>query len=69
MILETEPKGFPSLPRVSMNLAMILQSKLLILLVNGREKRAVLEAARTDPGLPVHALLKQVVTPLKIITN
>ena len=61
---ETGPKGSPSLPRVSMNLAMILQSKLLILLVNGSEQ-AVLEAARTDPGLPVHALLKQDVTPLK----
>jgi 6-phosphogluconolactonase/glucosamine-6-phosphate isomerase/deaminase len=52
-----------------MNLAMILQSKLLILLVNGSEKQAVLEAARTDPGLPVHALLKQDVTPLEIITD
>ena len=69
MILETRPKGSPSLPRVSMNLAMILQSKLLILLVNGSEKLAVLEAARTDPELPVHALLNQKVTPLEIITD
>ena len=69
MILETGPKGSPLLPRVSMNLAMILQSKLVILLVSGSEKQAVLEAARTDPGLPVHALLKQDVTPLEIITD
>ena len=48
---------------------MILQSKLLILLVNGSEKLAVLEAARTDPELPVHALLNQKVTPLEIITD
>ena len=68
-IVQTGPKGSPSLPRVSMNLAMILQSKLVILLVNGSEKQAVLEAARTNPGLPVHALLKQDVTPLEIITN
>ena len=69
MILETGPKGSPSLPRVSMNLAMILQSKLLILLVNGTGKQAALEAARTNSGLPVHALLKQDVTPLEIITD
>ena len=68
-IVQTGPKGSPSLPRVSMNLAMILQSELVILLVNGSEKQAVLEAARTDPGLPVHALLKQDVTPLEIITD
>ena len=69
MILETQAKGFPSLPRISMNLAMILQSKLLILLVNGIEKQATLKAARIDPRLPVHALLKQDKTPLKIITD
>ena len=69
MILETGPKGSPSLPRVSMNLAMILQSRLLILLVNGTGKRAALEAARTNSGFPVHALLKQDVTPLEIITD
>tara|TARA_B100000575_G_scaffold288471_1_gene288543 strand:+ start:325 stop:939 length:615 start_codon:yes stop_codon:yes gene_type:complete len=69
MILETGAKGNPSLPRVSMNLAMILQSKLLILLANGSDKQATLEAARTDPRLPVHALLKQNVTPLEIITD
>ena len=69
IIVKTGPKGSPSLPRISMNLAMILHSKLLILLVNGPEKQAVLEAAQTDRQLPVHALLKQDVTPLKISTD
>ncbi|RZO32575.1 MAG: 6-phosphogluconolactonase [SAR116 cluster bacterium] len=69
MILETGPKGSPTLPRVTMNLAMILQSRLLILLVNGAEKQAVLQAAQTDTRLPVHALLKQDVTRLEIVAD
>jgi 6-phosphogluconolactonase/glucosamine-6-phosphate isomerase/deaminase len=69
MILETGPKGSPTLPRVTMNLAMILQSRLLILLVNGAEKQAVLQAAQSDTGLPVHALLKQDVTRLEIVAD
>ena len=69
MILETGPRGSPTLPRVTMNLAMILQSRLLILLVNGAEKQAVLQAAQSDTGLPVHALLKQDGTRLEIVTD
>ena len=49
MILETGRRDLHRC-RASLNLAMILQSKLLILLVNGSEKLAVLEAARTDPS-------------------
>ena len=69
MILETGPRGSPTLPRVTMNLAMILQSRLLILLVNGAEKQAVLKAAQSDTGLPVHALLKQDGTRLEIVAD
>lgn len=68
-LLETGPEGSPKLPRISMNLAMILQSHLIILLVKGAEKQAVLKAAKTDQGLPVHALLAQTITPVHIATD
>lgn len=69
MIIETDAKGSPKLPRISMNLAMILQSKLIMLLVKGAEKQRVLAAAKSDRNLPVHALLTQNVTPINIITE
>jgi len=65
-IIETGPQGSPKLPRISMNLAMILQSRLIVLLVTGKDKKAVLETARTDMGLPVHALLTQTIAPIEI---
>ena len=68
-LLETGPEGSPNLPRISMNLAMILQSHLIILLVKGGEKQAILKAARTDQSLPVHALLSQTITPVQIATD
>jgi len=65
-IIETGPQGSPKLPRISMNLAMILQSRLIILLVTGKDKKAVLDAARTDKNLPIHALLAQTLAPIEI---
>ena len=69
IIIETDAKGSPKLPRISMNLAMILQSKMIMLLVKGAQKQEVLAAAETDRSLPVHALLTQRVTPIEIITK
>jgi len=51
-------------PRVSMTLAQLVQSDLLLLLAFGERKLAVLE----DPdGLPVAALLNQTRAPLQVI--
>lgn len=68
-IIETGPQGNPIWPRISMNLAMILQSSLLILLVKGAVKQDVLAAAQTDRSLPIHHLISQTVTPVEIITD
>lgn len=58
-IIETGPLGNPEWPRISMNMAMLLESGVVILLVNGAAKQAVLEQARTDQSLPIHWLLGQ----------
>ena len=68
-IIETGPKGSPQLPRISMNLAMILQARLILLLVNGTAKQQVLAAAKTDPSLPVQALLTQSITAIEIAAS
>ena len=58
-IITTPALGNPSLPRISMNLSLILNSKRLILLANGTKKQAVLAAAKEDTTLPVYYLLNQ----------
>ena len=53
-----------SLPRVSMSLAMLLQSAVIYLLAFGAAKRAIIEA---PGGLPVAALLTQQRTPVHVL--
>ena len=52
-ILRTGIKGSPAHPRISMNLAMILQSRHIMLLIQDDAKRAVLGEAQHDHSLPV----------------
>lgn len=68
-IFETGPKGAPRHPRITMNLASLLASDWILLLVNGAEKQAVLEAAATDASLPVHHLLKAGHPHLEIVRS
>lgn len=68
-ILRTGIKGSPAHPRISMNLAMILQSRHIMLLIQGDAKRAVLAEAQHDHSLPVSALLHQTITEIDIITD
>ena len=68
-ILRTGIKGSPAHPRISMNLAMILQSRHIMLLIQGDAKRAVLAEAQHDHNLPVSALLHQTITNIDIITD
>ena len=68
-IFETGPKGTPLHPRITMNLASLLASDWIVLLVAGAEKQAVLEAAGTDASLPVHHLLKADHPRLEIVRS
>lgn len=68
-ILRTGIKGSPAHPRISMNLAMILQSRHIMLLIQGAAKREVLAEAQHDRNLPVSALLHQTITGIDIITD
>lgn len=65
-ILTTPALGNPKLPRVSMNLSLILKSKRIILLANGKEKQAVLKSAEKEKKFPIHHLLKQTYVPIEI---
>lgn len=68
-IIQTGPQGNPLWPRISMNLSMILQSRLVVLLVKGAVKEKVLADAQTDRSLPVHHLIKQTVKSVQIVTD
>ena len=68
-IIQTGPEGDPLCPRISMNLPMILQSRLVFLLVKGAAKQEVLRAAQTDQSLPVHYLITQTVKSVQIVTE
>ena len=65
-IITTPALGNPKLPRISMNLSLILKSKRIILLANGKEKQAVLKSAEKDKMLPIYHLLKQTQVPIEI---
>ena len=65
-IITTPALGNPKLPRISMNLSLILNSKRIILLANGKEKQAVLKSAEKDKMLPIYHLLKQTHVPIEI---
>ena len=68
-IIQTGPEGNPLCPRISMNLPMILQSRLVFLLVKGTAKQEVLRVAQTDQSLPVQYLITQTVKSVQIVTE
>jgi 6-phosphogluconolactonase len=57
-VLKTTPQGTPNHARITMNLAMILESKSIFLLVHGKNKIRTLDLARTNQDLPINRLLK-----------
>lgn len=65
-IITTPPLGSPLVPRISMNLSLILKSSRIILLANGDGKKAVLEKAETDKTLPIYYLIHQAILPIEI---
>ena len=56
-IFKTSPHGEPFLPRITMNLSLILNSDIIILLVKGKTKLKVLNEAYSNKKLPIHYLL------------
>ena len=65
-ILTTPALGNPKLPRITMNLSLILNSRRIILLANGEEKQSLLKLAKEDKTLPIYYLLKQTHVPIEI---
>ena len=66
-IIYTEPLGSPLHERISMNLAMILNSKNIILLVSNAKKLEVLTKAKTNKNLPLYYLLNQKLVDIEIL--
>jgi 6-phosphogluconolactonase len=63
------PGWAPYVPRVSLTGRALFASALIVLLVGGAEKRAVIEQALADPDFvpPVAALLRQTKAPVRIL--
>lgn len=67
VVMISAEHGRPLEPRLSLSLGSLLDSRSILLLVSGRRKLSVLEAALTDARLPVHHLLNQTRTPVHIL--
>jgi 6-phosphogluconolactonase len=57
-ILTITSHGDPFLPRITMNLSLILKSEFIVLLVKGAIKQKIIDQAKNDNSLPIHYLLK-----------
>jgi len=57
-ILITPPQGNPLIPRITMNLSLIMESLNIILLVKGKAKQNIFEKAKQEQKLPIHHLIK-----------
>ena len=57
-ILITPPQGYPLIPRITMNLSLIMESLNIILLVKGKAKQNIFEQAQKENKLPIHYLIK-----------
>ena len=63
------PPGFgnPPLPRITLTLAALLQSRAIFLLIAGEAKRQVIEDAAAGEHLPVRAILAQDRAPVRVL--
>ena len=57
-ILTITSHGDPFLPRITMNLSLILKSEFIVLLVKGSIKQKIIDQAKNDNSLPIHYLIK-----------
>lgn len=58
--------GDPPLQRITLTLAALLQSKAILILISGAEKRQVLSQALAGADMPVSALLTQSRVPVRV---
>ena len=56
----------PDLPRISLTFQALIQASLIVLLVTGEAKKALLEGP-VDPSLPIAAILNQDRAPVRIL--
>ncbi len=57
----------PFVPRVSLTLPALLNSKLVVILVSGADKKQLIEAALSGADVPVRAVLDQDRAPVRIL--
>ena len=65
-IFQISERGTPCVPRITMNLSLILNSKNIILVVSNDKKKAILEKSRTERKYPLHWLINQEKTAVEI---
>jgi 6-phosphogluconolactonase len=67
-LVAESPAGFgsPPVPRITLTLAALLQSRAIFLLIAGEAKRQVVADALAGADLPVRALLEQTRVPLRV---
>ena len=65
-IYKISQRGDPFVPRITMNLSLILNSKLIFLCISSVEKKIILEKSKQETKYPVHWLLNQKKTVVKI---
>ena len=58
-IFQISKRGNPLVPRITMNLSLILKSKNIFLIISSDEKKMVLEKASRDKRYPVYWLINQ----------
>jgi 6-phosphogluconolactonase len=56
----------PDIPRISLTFQALTQSALILLLITGQAKRALLDG-EVDPTLPIAAILNQDRAPVRIL--
>jgi 6-phosphogluconolactonase len=63
------PQGFgdPPVPRITLTLSALLQSRAIFLLIAGEAKRQVIEEAAAGADYPVRAILNQDRVPVRIL--
>lgn len=66
-LVYTDVQGEPPYKRVSMNLAMILNSRRCLLLVNNSKKQKIIEEGRKNRDLPIFHLLNQTKLNIEIL--
>ena len=66
-IFKVSKRGIPCVPRITMNLSLIISSKNIILAVSNEKKRGILSEAKVNKSYPLYWLINQEKTPVEIV--